>query len=152
MPGPGSAYEPISVPHPAQGSAHLPRTRSGSGSFSDHSPGQIVIVNQSATEGGQRRVKALFAAWSPSRKSVRLCYIHEPAIPGAAVARDRTMEEADGLIWLFLYDDMFEVGCALVAAVGSLHRRSLEPWLAFATGVREAAALGKPVGCSSLQR
>jgi GT2 family glycosyltransferase len=46
----------------------------------------------------------------------------------------------------------FEIGCALVAGVGSLHRWSLDPWRAFARGVRDGAALGKPVGSSSVQR
>lgn len=281
-------------------------------------PSQIVIVDQSVSDESRRRIEALFAACSPSSKSVRLCYIHAPTIPGAAVARNRAMAEADGLIWLFLDDDMepeddfieqllavyarwpsvggvsgiitnyvkpslafriwalmflrgpfhderqplywraeqlrqhdpiavtkfgsglmsfradvvrgirfdeslrglppgedidfctrlgphsglviapkariahepspigrseeywvkeyaqgklyvyhrnwqrgvrnrlcclwFEIGCALVAAVGSLHRRSLDPWRAFATGVRDAANLGKPVGSSPVQR
>jgi GT2 family glycosyltransferase len=38
----------------------------------------------------------------------------------------------------------FEVGCALVAAFASLHRRSLDPWRAFVKGVREAAKLTAP--------
>jgi len=318
MPGPQSAYQPVSVLIPTKDRPACLERAVELVVTQTTLPSQIVIVDQSATDAGRRRVEALFAAWAPARKSVRLRYIHEPTIPGAAVARNRAMAEADGLIWLFLDDDMepetdfieqllavyarwpsvggvsgiitnyarpslafrvwsrvflrgpfhderqplywraeqlrqhepiavtkfgsglmsfradvvrnarfdeslrglppgedidfcarlgvhsglviapkariahqpspigrseeywvkeyaqgklyvyhrnwqrgfrnrlcclwFEVGCALVAAVGSLHRRSLEPWRAFATGVREAAALGKSVGSSSVQR
>jgi len=66
-------------------------------------PSQLVIVDQSATNDSRRRVEALFAA---ATSTVRLAYIHEPTIPGAAVARNRAMAAADGDVWLFLDDDM----------------------------------------------
>ena len=70
-------------------------------------PSQLIIVDQSATNESRRRVEALFAAdASTDRQGVRLCYIHEPTIPGAAVARNRAMATADGHVWLFLDDDM----------------------------------------------
>jgi len=70
-------------------------------------PGQIVIVDQSATDESRCLVEALFAGASPTvRQTTRLCYIHEPTIPGAAVARNRAMAEATGAVWLFLDDDM----------------------------------------------
>ena len=70
-------------------------------------PSQIVIVDQSATEESRVRVEALFAGASPTvPHPARLCYIHEPTIPGAAVARNRGMAAADGSVWLFLDDDM----------------------------------------------
>lgn len=40
------------------------------------------------------------------RQVVRLCYVHEPTIRGAAVARNLGMAAADGQVWLFLDDDM----------------------------------------------
>ncbi len=70
-------------------------------------PSQIVIVDQSATDESRLRVEALLSGASPTiRQTVRLCYIHEPTIPGAAVARNRAMATADGSVWLFLDDDM----------------------------------------------
>ena len=66
-------------------------------------PRQIVIVDQSATSESRRRIQALFAE---NTSSVHLCYVHEPTIPGAAVARNRGMAAADGQVWLFLDDDM----------------------------------------------
>jgi GT2 family glycosyltransferase len=70
-------------------------------------PGQVVIVDQSASDASRRRVEALFAGASATiRQTARLCYIHEPTIPGAAVARNRGMATAEGSVWLFLDDDM----------------------------------------------
>lgn len=70
-------------------------------------PSQLIIVDQSVTDDSRRRVEALFAAASSAvRHVVRLCYLHEPTIPGAAVARNRGMEATNGQVWLFLDDDM----------------------------------------------
>ena len=70
-------------------------------------PSQLIIVDQSVADDSRRRVEALFAAASSAvRHVVRLCYLHEPTIPGAAVARNRGMEATDGQVWLFLDDDM----------------------------------------------
>ena len=49
-------------------------------------PSQIVIVDQSGSDESRRRVDALFAAALPTTRQTLLCYIHEPMIPGAAVA------------------------------------------------------------------
>jgi GT2 family glycosyltransferase len=69
-------------------------------------PSQIVIVDQSESDESRRRVEELFASASvPTRQTV-LCYIHDPTIPGAAVARNRAMDAATGSVWLFLDDDM----------------------------------------------
>ena len=69
-------------------------------------PSQIVVVDQSTTDEGRRRVETILSADPGPRGGVRLCYIHDRAIPGAAVARNRAMSAADGLVWLFLDDDM----------------------------------------------
>lgn len=70
-------------------------------------PRQLIIVDQSATNESRQRVEALLAAdASTGGQEVRVRYIHEPTIPGAAVARNRAMAEAAGQVWLFLDDDM----------------------------------------------
>jgi GT2 family glycosyltransferase len=70
-------------------------------------PSQLIIVDQSEANESRRRVEELFAATASTvRHAVRLCYVHEPTIPGAAVARNRAMAAADGRVWLFLDDDM----------------------------------------------
>jgi GT2 family glycosyltransferase len=69
-------------------------------------PTQVVIVDQSSTDDSHRQVKAVFAGVEAGREAVGLRYIHDCTIPGAAVARNRAMEEAIGQIWLFLDDDM----------------------------------------------
>jgi GT2 family glycosyltransferase len=69
-------------------------------------PDQLVIVDQSTTDESRRRVERLVADGPGARTLVRLRYIHDPAIPGAAVARNRAMAAADGVVWLFLDDDM----------------------------------------------
>ncbi len=70
-------------------------------------PSQLVIVDQSAIDESRQRVEALFAADAAADgQDVRLCYIHDATIPGAAVARNRAMAEADARVWLFLDDDM----------------------------------------------
>jgi GT2 family glycosyltransferase len=106
MPRPRPAYQPVSVLIPTKDRPTCLERAVELVLTQTTLPTQIVIVDQSATDESRRRVDALFAASSPSRKSVRLCYIHEPTIPGAAVARNRAMAEADGLVWLFLDDDM----------------------------------------------
>lgn len=69
-------------------------------------PDQIVIVDQSVADESRRRVEALLAEGSSRRTSVRVDYMHDRAIPGAAVARNRAMSAAEGIVWLFLDDDM----------------------------------------------
>jgi GT2 family glycosyltransferase len=70
-------------------------------------PSQLIIVDQSLEKESRERVVTRFAAASCTvRRAVRLCYVHEPTIPGAAVARNLGMATADGQVWLFLDDDM----------------------------------------------
>ncbi len=70
-------------------------------------PDQIIIVDQGHSDESDRQVEKLFAEASLSvREKVRLCYIRDTIIPGAAVARNRAMEIAQGDIWLFLDDDV----------------------------------------------
>ncbi len=70
-------------------------------------PGQLVIVDQSLESESRSRVDRCFAeAPRTVRQSVRLWYLHDPTIPGAAVARNVGMSAADGQVWLFLDDDM----------------------------------------------
>jgi GT2 family glycosyltransferase len=70
-------------------------------------PNQVIIVDQSETSEGQERVERAFAGLGDAvRESVRLSYIHDPGIRGAAEARNRGMSVAEGRVWLFLDDDM----------------------------------------------
>lgn len=68
-------------------------------------PNQLIIVDQSWGKESRRRVEALFLP-SAAQHAVRLSYIHDSTIPGAAIARNRGMEAANSQIWLFLDDDM----------------------------------------------
>jgi GT2 family glycosyltransferase len=65
-------------------------------------PAQVVIVDQSSDESGSLRVKVDFAV----APTVRLDYIRDPSISGAAAARNCAMERASGDVWLFLDDDV----------------------------------------------
>jgi glucosyl-dolichyl phosphate glucuronosyltransferase len=70
-------------------------------------PDQIVIVDQSQSELGQRLVGDEFnRASGGANTHVRLDYVRDPKISGAAVARNRAMEVAFGAIYLFLDDDV----------------------------------------------
>jgi len=65
-------------------------------------PTQIVIVDQSPDDSALR---CLQAEWTDTR-CVRLDYVHDPSLNGAATARNRAMELATGGVWLFLDDDV----------------------------------------------
>jgi GT2 family glycosyltransferase len=65
-------------------------------------PAQVVIVDQSADESGFLPARAEFA----QAPGVRLDYIRDTSINGAAAARNCAMEHAAGDIWLFLDDDV----------------------------------------------
>jgi len=70
-------------------------------------PQQLIIVDQSEPDQSKVLVEGRYASALPRvRDHIRLCYIHDHQIPGAAVARNRGMEVADGDVWLFLDDDM----------------------------------------------
>jgi GT2 family glycosyltransferase len=65
-------------------------------------PEQIVIVDQSTDDSGFKQVKTEFA----NTHGVRLDYIWNTSINGAAAARNYAMERATGDVWLFLDDDV----------------------------------------------
>jgi GT2 family glycosyltransferase len=65
-------------------------------------PSQLVIVDQSSEDSSFLRVKTEFA----DAPGVRLDYIRDTLLNGAAAARNRAMESATGDIWLFLDDDV----------------------------------------------
>jgi GT2 family glycosyltransferase len=67
-------------------------------------PQHLVIVDQSSDGEARERVKTVFEREGPAKP--RLTYLLDPSVPGAAVARNRGMDVADGEIWLFLDDDM----------------------------------------------
>jgi GT2 family glycosyltransferase len=65
-------------------------------------PAQVVIVDQSSDDSSFERVKTEFA----TAPGVRLDYVRDTLLNGAAAARNRAMESATGEIWLFLDDDV----------------------------------------------
>lgn len=70
-------------------------------------PEEMIIVDQSQDSETHRRTENLFAAHaSRSARRIKLRYISDTAIMGAAVARNRAMDIAEGDIWLFLDDDV----------------------------------------------
>lgn len=70
-------------------------------------PLELLIVDQSAGNESRKAVEQAFAeAPTDAASGVALVYIHDPAIPGGAVARNRAMDDARGDVWLFLDDDV----------------------------------------------
>jgi GT2 family glycosyltransferase len=70
-------------------------------------PLSLVIVDQSPDGESRRRVEAELSAATERRGPLcYLNYIHDPAIAGAASARNRAMAAAASDIWLFLDDDV----------------------------------------------
>jgi GT2 family glycosyltransferase len=68
---------------------------------------QLIIVDQSLSSETSTALKRYWAeAPARIRDAVKLDYIWDMNIPGAAVARNRAMEIAEGDIWLFLDDDV----------------------------------------------
>lgn len=65
-------------------------------------PIQIVVVDQSPDDGAVSSLKAELCGI----RCVRLDYVHDPSLNGAAAARNRAMDQATGDIWLFLDDDV----------------------------------------------
>jgi GT2 family glycosyltransferase len=68
-------------------------------------PHEIIVVDQSATEEGRRLVHSLVAA-VPLRQRPALVYLWNPAINGAAPARNVGLELARGEIVVFIDDDV----------------------------------------------
>jgi GT2 family glycosyltransferase len=68
-------------------------------------PHELIIVDQSATEEGRRLVRELVAAVPLSRRPV-LMYLWDPAINGAAAARNAGLDLARGEIVVFIDDDV----------------------------------------------
>lgn len=72
-----------------------------------HLPLELLIVDQSAGEESRKAVEQAFVdAPVGAASGVKLVYIHDPAIPGGAVARNLAIDEARGEVWLFLDDDV----------------------------------------------
>jgi len=69
-------------------------------------PQQLLIVDQSEDGESRRRVQERIFGETELRDRTKLCYIHDAAISGGAVARNRAMEIARGDIWVFLDDDV----------------------------------------------
>lgn len=73
----------------------------------DSLPREVIIVDQSDSRESHERVLSLWrGATRAGLDSTCLRYIYDPTIPGAAMARNRGMEEARGEVWLFVDDDM----------------------------------------------
>lgn len=66
---------------------------------------ELIVVDQSEEDTGRRRVLALVAALPASRRP-RLDYVLDPAIPGAAAARNVGFDRAAGDIFLCCDDDV----------------------------------------------
>jgi GT2 family glycosyltransferase len=66
-------------------------------------PEEIVIVDQSATDDGRARVRALVAGATPRPG---LVHLRDPGINGAAAARNVGLELARGDVVLFVDDDV----------------------------------------------
>ena len=70
-------------------------------------PRELVIVDQSAARDSRDAVDEFYRALpSGQREAVRLLYIHDPAITGAATARNAAMDAAGQDYWVFLDDDV----------------------------------------------
>src|SRR6266567_6772508 len=67
-------------------------------------PQELLIVDQSEGDASRSRISALFRNCAPRLPYLR--YIHDPAITGGAVARNKAMDQASGEILLFLDDDV----------------------------------------------
>src|ERR1700691_1873862 len=70
-------------------------------------PGSVVVIDQSQDDASRLLLDAELAAVQNRRDpGWNLQYVRDPAISGAATARNRAMAIADGDIWLFLDDDV----------------------------------------------
>lgn len=70
-------------------------------------PRQVIIVDQSPGTESRRRIDQLVEHdGTGAAQELKLSYLHDPAIRGVNMARNRSMELAEGEIWLFLDDDV----------------------------------------------
>lgn len=70
-------------------------------------PAEVIVIDQSPDDEGRRQVQALFTdAPGAIRQRVQLCYIHDPGIAGAAVARNAGIERSTSEVLVFLDDDV----------------------------------------------
>ena len=70
-------------------------------------PSQLIIVDQNNTSENRERIEKLYAGLpQPTRESLKLSYLHDSAIIGPIVARNRGMMVAEGEILAFFDDDV----------------------------------------------
>ena len=66
---------------------------------------ELIVVDQSGDDTGARRVRALVDDTPPGRRP-KLLYVHDPAITGAAAARNAGLDRATGDVLLCCDDDV----------------------------------------------
>jgi GT2 family glycosyltransferase len=70
-------------------------------------PAQLIVVDQSATEQSERRIKSLFFECKPDlHNSIDLMYLRDAGISGLTAARNRSLDLVGSEIVLFLDDDV----------------------------------------------
>lgn len=87
---------------------------------------ELIVVDQSADDDGRRCVTALVAA-KPAARRPRLVYVRDPAIPGAAAARNAALELFRGDVLVFCDDDVVAAPDVLETLCAHYRRA---PWLA----------------------
>jgi len=85
-------------------------------------PDEIIVVDQSVTEDGRRRVRELVAA-IPVPRRLALVYVWDPAISGAAAARNVGLDLARSEIVLFVDDDVVPAGDVIARLLRHYARR-----------------------------
>lgn len=94
-------------------------------------PDELIVVDQSAAEDGRARVTALVAA-APAGRRPRLRYVRDPAVAGAAAARNLGLDLAGGDVVVCVDDDMVPEPDVLARLLDHLAR---DPGLAAVTPV-----------------
>ena len=70
-------------------------------------PAQLIVVDQSAAEESERRVKNMFAELGHHlRKTIDLVYLRDTTLSGLTAARNRSLELVRSEVVLFLDDDV----------------------------------------------
>jgi GT2 family glycosyltransferase len=92
---------------------------------------ELIVVDQSATDAGRARIRALVATQPPARRPV-LHYVWDRAIDGAAAARNAGLDRARGDVVVCVDDDMVPAPDTLERLLAH-HRRT--PALAAVTPV-----------------